>query len=172
MHQLSLSIQYPVILLHSHTIHIYTRAYKALCQIASFFKSVGLLSAYSLVLISPASSSHHVRHRKDRADWTRVPAQWLLWRPRPQSSARGPRWSSRRRSWRGKGRVWCGTSLTLNCSLYGHSLLSNTGEKAAARLKLNKRGNKVLWPQPYDTPEDPQNVRNNSLCNALKLHCS
>ncbi|GJJ10540.1 hypothetical protein Clacol_004767 [Clathrus columnatus] len=27
----------------------------------------------------------------------------------------------------------------------------------AARLKLNKRGNKVLWPQPYDTPEDPQN---------------
>lgn len=31
------------------------------------------------------------------------------------------------------------------------------GEKAAARLKLNKRGNKVLWPQPYDTPEDPQN---------------
>ena len=33
------------------------------------------------------------------------------------------------------------------------------GEKVAARLKLSRDGTKVLWPQPSDDPEDPQNVR-------------
>ncbi|KAI0039273.1 MFS general substrate transporter, partial [Auriscalpium vulgare] len=31
------------------------------------------------------------------------------------------------------------------------------GEKVAARLKLTEDGTKVLWPQPTDSPEDPQN---------------
>ncbi|PAV19715.1 MFS general substrate transporter [Pyrrhoderma noxium] len=31
------------------------------------------------------------------------------------------------------------------------------GEKVAARLKLSRDGTKVLWPQPSDDPEDPQN---------------
>jgi hypothetical protein len=35
------------------------------------------------------------------------------------------------------------------------------GAKAASRLKLNHDGTKVLWPQPGDSPLDPQNVRAN-----------
>lgn len=31
------------------------------------------------------------------------------------------------------------------------------GEKVASKLKLTKDGSKVLWPQPTDDPEDPQN---------------
>lgn len=31
------------------------------------------------------------------------------------------------------------------------------GEAVAARLKLTKDGTKVLWPQPTDSPKDPQN---------------
>ncbi|KAI0040200.1 MFS general substrate transporter [Auriscalpium vulgare] len=31
------------------------------------------------------------------------------------------------------------------------------GEKVAAQLKLSEDGTKVLWPQPTDSPEDPQN---------------
>ncbi len=31
------------------------------------------------------------------------------------------------------------------------------GEAVAARLKLTKDGTKVLWPQPSDSPRDPQN---------------
>ncbi|KAJ3479033.1 hypothetical protein NLI96_g9347 [Meripilus lineatus] len=31
------------------------------------------------------------------------------------------------------------------------------GEAVASRLKLSKDGTKVLWPQPTDDPEDPQN---------------
>ncbi|KAF8525077.1 MFS general substrate transporter [Hysterangium stoloniferum] len=31
------------------------------------------------------------------------------------------------------------------------------GEKVASKLKLNRSGSKVLWPQPHDTPLDPQN---------------
>ncbi|TFY60298.1 hypothetical protein EVJ58_g5242 [Rhodofomes roseus] len=31
------------------------------------------------------------------------------------------------------------------------------GEKVASRLKLSRDGTKVLWPQPRDDPEDPQN---------------
>ncbi|KLO09107.1 MFS general substrate transporter [Schizopora paradoxa] len=31
------------------------------------------------------------------------------------------------------------------------------GEKVASRLKLSRDGTKVLWPQPSDDPEDPQN---------------
>lgn len=32
------------------------------------------------------------------------------------------------------------------------------GDEAAARLKLSPDGKFVLWPQPSDDPEDPQNV--------------
>lgn len=32
------------------------------------------------------------------------------------------------------------------------------GSKVASRLKLNHDGTKVLWPQPSDSPNDPQNV--------------
>lgn len=31
------------------------------------------------------------------------------------------------------------------------------GEKIASRLKLTKDGTKILWPQPTDSPLDPQN---------------
>ncbi|KAA1473144.1 MFS general substrate transporter [Dentipellis sp. KUC8613] len=31
------------------------------------------------------------------------------------------------------------------------------GDKIASKLKLSKDGTKVLWPQPTDNPEDPQN---------------
>ncbi|KAG6899942.1 hypothetical protein C0993_005064 [Termitomyces sp. T159_Od127] len=31
------------------------------------------------------------------------------------------------------------------------------GESVASQLKLNKDGTKVLWPQPTDSPDDPQN---------------
>lgn len=33
------------------------------------------------------------------------------------------------------------------------------GDKVASRLKLSPDGKTVLWPQPSDEPEDPQNVR-------------
>ena len=33
------------------------------------------------------------------------------------------------------------------------------GEAIASRLKLSPDGTRVLWPQPSDDPEDPQNVR-------------
>ena len=33
------------------------------------------------------------------------------------------------------------------------------GSEVAARLKLSPDGKFVLWPQPSDNPEDPQNVR-------------
>ena len=33
------------------------------------------------------------------------------------------------------------------------------GEAVARKLKLTKDGTTVLWPQPADDPEDPQNVR-------------
>ncbi len=33
------------------------------------------------------------------------------------------------------------------------------GDKVASRLKLSPDGKIVLWPQPSDDPEDPQNVR-------------
>ncbi|GAA5979068.1 hypothetical protein JCM10908_002794 [Rhodotorula pacifica] len=31
------------------------------------------------------------------------------------------------------------------------------GEEVASRLKRNRRGDKILWPQPSDDPNDPQN---------------
>ncbi|KAF8880031.1 major facilitator superfamily domain-containing protein [Infundibulicybe gibba] len=34
------------------------------------------------------------------------------------------------------------------------------GERVASRLKLSKDGTKVLWPQPTDSPHDPQNWSN------------
>ncbi len=33
------------------------------------------------------------------------------------------------------------------------------GDTVASRLKLSSDGKFVLWPQPSDDPEDPQNVR-------------
>jgi hypothetical protein len=33
------------------------------------------------------------------------------------------------------------------------------GDMVASRLKLSPDGKIVLWPQPSDDPEDPQNVR-------------
>jgi hypothetical protein len=33
------------------------------------------------------------------------------------------------------------------------------GEAVASKLKLSSDGTKVLWPQPSNDPEDPQNVR-------------
>jgi len=33
------------------------------------------------------------------------------------------------------------------------------GDEVASRLKLSPDGKIVLWPQPSDDPEDPQNVR-------------
>jgi hypothetical protein len=33
------------------------------------------------------------------------------------------------------------------------------GDTVASKLKLTSDGTKVLWPQPTDDPEDPQNVR-------------
>lgn len=33
------------------------------------------------------------------------------------------------------------------------------GATVAGKLKLSPDGTKVLWPQPTDDPEDPQNVR-------------
>ncbi|GAA6030002.1 hypothetical protein JCM8097_009209 [Rhodosporidiobolus ruineniae] len=31
------------------------------------------------------------------------------------------------------------------------------GEEIASRLKTNRKGTKILWPQPTDSPDDPQN---------------
>ena len=33
------------------------------------------------------------------------------------------------------------------------------GEEITEKLKLTEDGTIVLWPQPRDDPEDPQNVR-------------
>ncbi|KAJ7786829.1 hypothetical protein B0H14DRAFT_2630057 [Mycena olivaceomarginata] len=41
------------------------------------------------------------------------------------------------------------------------------GEDVASRLKLSADGTKVLWPQPTDSPLDPQNW--NPRCKALQL---
>jgi hypothetical protein len=32
------------------------------------------------------------------------------------------------------------------------------GDTFTSKLKLTKDGTKILWPQPTDDPEDPQNV--------------
>ena len=45
------------------------------------------------------------------------------------------------------------------------------GEAVARKLKLSKDGTKVLWPQPADDPEDPQNVRPRDLDLALSCFC-
>lgn len=46
------------------------------------------------------------------------------------------------------------------------------GDAVAAKLKLTKDGSKVLWPQPTDSPLDPQNWsdrRKNSLLVIMTL---
>jgi hypothetical protein len=43
------------------------------------------------------------------------------------------------------------------------------GDTVASRLKLSPDGKFILWPQPTDDPEDPQNVR---LCpNGVTKRC-
>lgn len=44
--------------------------------------------------------------------------------------------------------------LTLRC----REAKIEFGEAVAKKLKLSADGTKVLWPQPADDPEDPQNV--------------
>lgn len=45
--------------------------------------------------------------------------------------------------------------------LTGHTREAHAefGDEVASRLKLSPDGKTVLWPQPTDDPEDPQNVR-------------
>jgi len=42
---------------------------------------------------------------------------------------------------------------------YTREALIEFGGAVASRLKLSPDGMVVLWPQPSDDPEDPQNVR-------------
>ena len=42
------------------------------------------------------------------------------------------------------------------------------GEAVAKKLKLSADGTKVLWPQPTDDPEDPQNVSVHSYDNTRR----
>lgn len=42
------------------------------------------------------------------------------------------------------------------------------GKEVASNLKLNQHGNVVLYPQPFDDPNDPQNVRGYHL---YKISC-
>jgi hypothetical protein len=46
------------------------------------------------------------------------------------------------------------------------------GELFASKLKLTSDGTKVLWPQPTDDPEDPQNVRSLRLLHNQMCLCS
>jgi hypothetical protein len=41
---------------------------------------------------------------------------------------------------------------------YAREAHSEFGDEVASRLKLSPDGKIVLWPQPSDEPEDPQNV--------------
>ena len=52
------------------------------------------------------------------------------------------------------GSSWCSVILTLN-----REAKIEFGEVIASKLKLTSDGTKILWPQPTDDPEDPQNVR-------------
>lgn len=42
------------------------------------------------------------------------------------------------------------------------------GKEVASNLKTNKHGNVILYPQPFDDPNDPQNV-NSRLIQKLVL---
>ena len=53
---------------------------------------------------------------------------------------------------------WCWNELT-DAVLVRREAKIEFGEHVASRLKLSADGTKVLWPQPSDDPEDPQNVR-------------
>ena len=44
------------------------------------------------------------------------------------------------------------------------------GESVASKLKLSPDGTKVLWPQPTDDPEDPQNVLRSLIYTAKPTH--
>ena len=49
-------------------------------------------------------------------------------------------------------------AVTANASLFSEAR-EEFGNEVASKLKLTKDGHFVLWPQPSDDPEDPQNVR-------------
>lgn len=51
----------------------------------------------------------------------------------------------------------CHQSQRLNTMLRREAKVE-FGEECLKRLKLSKDGSKILWPQPTDDPEDPQNV--------------
>jgi hypothetical protein len=45
-------------------------------------------------------------------------------------------------------------------SLFRREAKIEFGEERASKLKLTPDGTKVLWPQPTDSPKDPQNWSN------------
>jgi hypothetical protein len=45
-----------------------------------------------------------------------------------------------------------------NTNVLGREAKAELGEEVFARLKLSEDGTKVLWPQPTDNSEDPQNA--------------
>jgi hypothetical protein len=61
--------------------------------------------------------------------------------------------------------AWVWASLNYSTSLCWPSLNREAkiefGEAVASRLKLSRDGTKVLWPQPTDSPNDPQNWTDN-----------
>lgn len=48
----------------------------------------------------------------------------------------------------------------LSCHGKHREARTEFGDVVASALKLSQDGTRVLWPQPSDDPEDPQNVRN------------
>jgi hypothetical protein len=57
------------------------------------------------------------------------------------------------------GRAW----PTVTHPLLARQAKVEFGEVMASRLKLSPDGSKVLWPQPANDPNDPQNARHFSL---------
>ena len=49
--------------------------------------------------------------------------------------------------------------LLIMLTCYAREAHAEFGEEVASRLKLSPDGKTILWPQPTDDPEDPQNVR-------------
>lgn len=54
--------------------------------------------------------------------------------------------------------AFCSISLTDVLTFGRREAKIEFGEAVAKTLKLSPDGTKVLWPQPADDPEDPQNV--------------
>ena len=49
-------------------------------------------------------------------------------------------------------------AATSNTPFFTSEAREEFGNEVASKLKLTKDGRLVLWPQPSDDPEDPQNV--------------